>query len=113
MDTFCLVMKWDYEYDKEGTWFDHENGVERYVLKEAVSHPLPHISNKSVDILSVSKCGETVCVELYVDHHSFTVSSAGEPVPAHASYSYSVCGDSVFQSLSLLFSLEKRSGNDC
>ena len=38
-----LVMKWDYKYDKESTWFDEDSGEEQYELKEGASYTLPHI----------------------------------------------------------------------
>ena len=32
MDKHLLVMKWDYKYDKESTWFDEDSG-ENEVMK--------------------------------------------------------------------------------
>ena len=104
----CLVMQWDYEYDKEGTWLDHDCGEEIYELKEGISYPLPHISKKTIDVLSVTKDGDIIQAELHVDHHRLTVLSVGDPVTAHASYDYSAGGDSVSQSLSLKLTIERR-----
>ena len=50
---------------------------------------------------------DTIKVEVYVDHHTVTVVSGGEPVATHASNSYSVAGDSVHESWSLNFTIEK------
>ena len=107
MDNRLLVMKWDYEYDKEGTWFDQDKGEERFDLKEGSAYPLPHISKKNVEVRAVTQEGDTVKAELYVDYRTVTVSDDGVPVVAHASNSYSVCGDSVSQSLVLTFTIEK------
>ena len=41
MEKHLLVMKWDYEYDKESTWFDEDSGEERYELTEGAEYPLP------------------------------------------------------------------------
>ena len=32
MDNYLLAMKWDYEYDKESTWFDEDSGEKQYEL---------------------------------------------------------------------------------
>ena len=107
MENFCLIMKWDYNYDKESTWFDEDSGKETYELTEGASYPLPHIRNKSLEISSVTVERELVKAEIYVDHATVTVCSDGKPVVAHASDSYSVAGDSVHQSLKLSFTLER------
>jgi len=52
-----LVMKWDYKYDKESTWFDEDSGEEQYELKEGASYTLPHIKEKSLEIRSVKTAG--------------------------------------------------------
>lgn len=108
MDKYCLKMKWDYTYDKEGTWFDNDSGHEIYDLSEGAAYPLPHISEKCVEIQSVSIDGDTVRAELYVDHHTVEVLNDGNTVTAYASDSYSVAGDSVDQSLTLIFTIEKK-----
>lgn len=101
-----LFMKWEYEYDKEGTWFDKDNGEEKYEIQEGAIYALPHINKKHIEIVSVVKDRDTLKVELYVDYQRFFVESGKKPVLAHASDSYSVCGDSVHQSLSLAFSIK-------
>ena len=53
MDKPLLVMKWDYKYDKESTWFDEDHGENEYELIEGASYKLPHISDKSLEICSV------------------------------------------------------------
>lgn len=103
-----LVMKWNYEYDKESTWFDEDSGEERYELTEGAEYPLPHEEKLKVEIRSVIKEGDTVRAEVYVDHHTFTVTSGGEPAETHASNSYSVAGDSVHESWCLRFTLEEK-----
>lgn len=105
---YCLVMKWDYTYDKESTWFDKESGKETYDLTEGASYPLPHIRKKCMEIRSVTTQGDSVCAEIYLDYHTVTVSNDGEPVIAYASDSYSVAGDSVHQSLTVSFTIEAK-----
>ena len=102
-----LLMQWEYDYDKEGTWFDHEEGAERFALAEAAAYPLPHLRGKCVTVVSLERDGDTVTATLYVDHRTVTVKSDGESVSAHASDDYSVAGDSVHQTLSLVFSIER------
>lgn len=108
MDNYVLVMKWDYEYDKESTWYDKDSGEERYELAENVRYPLPHEEKITVEIRSVTRDGDTVKAEVYVDHHTVTVVSGETPVTTHASNSYSVCGDSVHESWCLTFAIEKK-----
>ena len=50
MDKRLLIMKWDYKYDKESTWFDEDHGENEYELIEGASYKLPHISDKSLEI---------------------------------------------------------------
>ena len=107
MDKYLLVMQWDYEYDKESTWFDEDNGEKRYELVEGAEYPLPHEDSIKVEIRSVTQEGDTVKAEVYVDHHTVTVVSGQEPVIAHASNRYSVAGDSVHESWCLKFTIEK------
>ena len=54
MDKHLLVMKWDYKYDKESTWFDEDSGENQYELIEGASYKFPHISDKSLEIRSVT-----------------------------------------------------------
>lgn len=107
MDNYLLIMKWDYEYDKESTWFDEDSGEKRYELTEGAEYPLPHEDSIKVVIESVIKDVDTVKAEVYVDHHTVTVVSGAEPVTVHASNSYSVAGDSVDESWCLSFTIEK------
>ena len=46
MDHYRLIAKWDYTYDKEGTWFHKESGENVYALVEGVSYLLPNIGKK-------------------------------------------------------------------
>ena len=101
-----LVMKWDYKYDKESTWFDEDSGEEQYELKEGASYTLPHIKEKSLEIRSVKTEGDLIHVEIYVDHNTYTVCENGAPVVGHADYDYSVAGDSVSQSLCMKFTIQ-------
>ena len=107
MDKYLLVMKWEYEYDKEGTWFNEDSGEKRFELKEGASYPLPHEDKIKVEIRSFTKEGDGVKAEVYVDCHTVTVVSGGDPVISHASNSYSVCGDSVHESWCLSFTVER------
>ena len=101
-----LVMKWDYKYDKESTWFDEDSGEEQYELKEGASYTLPHIKEESLEIRSVKTEGDLIQAEIYVDHNTYTVCENSEPVVGHAYYDYSVAGDSVSQSLCMKFTIQ-------
>jgi len=105
--TYRLVMAWHYTYDKEGTWFDEDDGEERYEIAENAVFPFPHIRDKHLEIRSVNTDGDRVTVELYADHHTFTVQNDGEAVTAYVHDDYTVCGDSVSQTLRLTVSLER------
>lgn len=107
MDKYWLVMQWEYEYDKESTWFDEDSGEKRYELAEGAEYPLPKEEKIKVEIRSVIQEGDIVKAEVYVDHHTVTVVSGQEPVIAHASNCYSVAGDSVHESWCLTFTVEK------
>lgn len=92
-----LVMKWDYEYDKESTWYDEASGVEYFELIEGACYPLPKENSKKIEIKSIQNEDDLIKVEVYVDYHTVMVISGQETI-AHASNSYSVCGDSVHES---------------
>ena len=98
MDNHVLVMKWDYKYDKESTWFDEDHGENEYELIEGASYKLPHISDKSLEIRSVTAEGDLVKAKIYVDQ-TYTVCNNGESVVAYAHDDYMVAGDSVSQTL--------------
>ena len=98
MDKHLLVMKWDYKYDKESTWFDEDSGENEYDLVEGASYKLPHISDKSLEIRSVTAEGDLVKAKIYVDQ-TYTVCNNGESVVAYAHDDYMVAGDSVSQTL--------------
>jgi len=99
MNKNLLVMKWSYKYDKESTWYDYDDGEKEYELSEGAAYPLPHISDKSIEIRSVSREGDVIKAEIYVDHQTYTVDNSGEPVVAYAYDDYTLAGDSVSQSL--------------
>ena len=99
MDKHLLVMKWDYKYDKESTWFDEDHGENEYELIEGASYKLPNISDKIFEIRSVTAEGDLIKAELYVDHETYTVCNNGESVVAYAHDDYMVAGDSVSQTL--------------
>ena len=99
MNKYYLIMKWDYKYDKESTWFDEDSGENQYELTEGASYQLPHISDKSIEIRSVTSEGDLVKAEIYVDHETYTVCNNGESVVACAHDDYMVAGDSVSQTL--------------
>lgn len=105
---YCLTVKWSYEYNKEGTWFDDDSGEERYALTEGACYPLPHINKKSLCIRKVNNSNDTVRAELYVDYKTVTLCGVGKPQTVHVSDSYSVCGDCVSQSLCLNITIEKQ-----
>ena len=99
MDKHLLVMKWDYKYDKESTWFDEDSGENQYELIEGASYKLPHISDKSLEIRSLVAEGDIIKAEIYVDHETYTVCNNSEPTVAFAYDDYMVAGDSVSQTL--------------
>ena len=107
MKEHYLVMKWDYKYDKESTWFDEDSGEEQYELKEGASYTLPHINEKSLEIRSVTMEGDFIRAEIYVDHNTYIVCENGEPVVGYADYDYMVAGDSVSQTLCMKFTIRK------
>lgn len=106
MEKRILVMEWHYTYDKEGYWFDEEDGVEEYALEEGASYPLPHIGKKCLEIRSVTVDGDTVKAELYADYRTYLVVSGGEPVAGSANYDYSVAGDCVSETLTMKFTIK-------
>ena len=106
MDKHILVMKWDYDYNKESTWFDEDHGEEQYELTEGATHPLPHIRTKSLEICSITVEGDFVKAEICVDHKTYTVCNDGEPVMGYAHDDYMVAGDSVSQTLYLKFTVK-------
>ena len=112
MSEYCLVVKWTYEYDKEGTWFDTDCGEERYPLIEGATYPLPHFRKKGLEIRELRKNEDSVTAELFVDHRTITLCGVGNPITAHASDSYSVCGDSVHQSLCLHMTIQNNEQSD-
>ena len=99
MDKRLLVMKWDYDYNKEGTWFDEEHGEEEYELTANAAYPLPHLRGKCLEIRSVTKEDGIIKAEIYADYETHTVTYGAKPTVAYAHDSYSVAGDSVSQSL--------------
>lgn len=102
-----LVMKWEYTYDKESTWYDTDSGTERYDLIQGASYTLPHINKKSLEIVSITSKNDVIEAEIYVDYKTIYVSSNSDGVKADASYSYCVAGDSVHLSLAMQLSIEK------
>lgn len=105
MKKYYLLMKWEYDYDKEGTWFDNDSGERRYALESGASFPLPHIEKKSLEILSLSATQSGIKVAFCVDGQNVTLCNGDEPITRHVSDNYMVCGDFVTQSLCLTFSI--------
>ena len=106
MKKHLLIMKWDYKYDKESTWFDEDSGEERYELCEGASYKLPHISDKSLEIHSVTEEEGCIKAEIYADYATHTVCNNGEPVVGFAHDDYMVAGDSVSQTLRMEFTIQ-------
>ena len=106
MRNHYLVMKWDYKYDKESTWFDEDHGENEYELIEGALYKLPHISDKSLEIRSVTAEGDLIKAEIYVDHETHTVCNNGEFVGAFAYDDYMVAGDSVSQTLRMELTIQ-------
>ena len=108
MEKYCLLIEWNYRYDKEGTWTDHYTGSNRYDLVENNSFTLPEMMRKHFEILSVSSDDGEIRAELNIDGKQLTVSSSEAPVSAYVSHDYSVCGDCVSTSLSMNISIVKQ-----
>ena len=106
MDNHVLVMKWDYKYDKESTWFDEDSGENKYELIEGASYKLPNIGDKSLEIRSVTAEDDRISAEIYVDHKTYTVNLGEEPVIGFAYDDYMVAGDSVSQTLRMKLTIE-------
>lgn len=107
MGKHLLVMKWDYEYDKESTWFDEDHGQERYELTEGAAYPLPHLRGKRLEVRSIETDADLLKAEIYADHRTYTVCNHGEPVVGYAHDDYSVAGDSVSQTLRMELSIKQ------
>ena len=107
MEALYLHMNWHYEYDKEGTWFDREDGESEYPLVTGDAHSLPNISRKSFEICSVEMVDGKARAEIYVDHRRIWVTE-GARAHAHATYDYSAAGDSVHVSLDMVLSIVRK-----
>ncbi len=105
MKEYLLKINWQYHYDKEGTWEDHDAGEDRYALTVGAVYGLPHMMRKTMVITSIADEGESLVVEMRVDGYPVTVRSGEEPVSKHISYDYMACGDSVHTTLYLAISL--------
>lgn len=103
---YSLAIKWRYTYDKEGRT-NEEDGEDFYDLEEGAEYSLPYISKLRLKIREVKTDGDTVTATVYAGYDTVTVSNKGEPVPAYASYEYSVCGDCVHEKLSMTLSIIK------
>ena len=79
-----------------------------YVISTIILFVVYPLNKKKIEIRSVTNCGGAVKAEVYVDYHTVTVCSDGEPAVAHASHSYTAAGDCVHQSLCLTFTIERR-----
>lgn len=107
MEALYLFVKWHYDYDKEGTWFDEEDGEDTYPLIQGARHSLPRLFRKEFEIRSVSLEDGIATAEIYADYHT-TIVTEGKPVTAHASASYSAASDSVHQSLAMTLSIVRK-----
>ena len=103
---YSLAVKWRYTYDKEGST-KHEDGEDFYDLEEGAEYSLPYISKTDLRIREVKIDGETVTATVYAGYDTVTVSNKGEPVPAYATYEYSVCGDCVHEKLNMSLTIIK------
>ena len=106
MNARYLVMKWDYKYDKESTWFDEDSGEEAYQLRAGASYTLPHMNEKSLEIHSITAEDDLIKAEIYVDYETHTVYSGSEPVIGYAHDDYMVAGDSVSKTLCMNFTIQ-------
>ncbi|MBQ8433786.1 MAG: hypothetical protein IJX23_03145 [Clostridia bacterium] len=106
MKQYNIVMQWQYHYDKEGTWFDDDEGVVSYVLQENTHFVLPHSLKERVEVRKVEVIDGVATAKIYVDYSTYIVTSGAEPVVAHASESYCAAGDCVDLSWVLKFTIE-------
>jgi|GEM_PF-1436163 len=103
MDKHILVMEWSYHYDKEGTWFDTDEGEYGYELLPNTHFILPHLRNKRIVIADATREGEVITVTLKGEYRTFTVKNDGVAVTEQVSDDYMAAGDSVHQSLNVSF----------
>lgn len=108
MERYFLVMKWSYHYDKEGTWFDSDEGTYGYELRGDTHFVLPHIEKKAVEMRKVTQEGDVITAYLQLGLDTFTVKNDGVEVQKHVSDSYSAGGDSVHQSIAMTFTIEPK-----
>jgi len=106
MKQYNLIMKWNYNYDKEGTWFDEDQGVVSYILQENTHFTLPHSTTERVEVRKVEVIDGVATAEIYVDYSTYIVTSGAEPVVARASDSYCAAGDCVDLRWVLEFTIE-------
>ncbi len=106
MEKHYLIMKWNYDYNKENTWFDEDSGLEQYELIKGAKYPLPHINRKHIEILSVDLKEDSLKAEIYVDYNTYILSNKGGSVVGYAHDDYSVAGDTVSQTLCMSFTIK-------
>ena len=107
MKQWTLTLDWHYNYDKEGSWSDDEDGTTTFVIEEGAEYPVPNMSNKKMLLHSVKEEDGVLSLQIDVDSHRYTVRS-DEPssVVGHCGYSYSVAGDCVNISLNFKMRIE-------
>ena len=105
----CLLkIVWRYTYDKEGTWFDEDEGEDLYPLIEGEKITFRHIPKKPLTILSVCERDGVLTAELCEGTRSIALALGGEAVKYVIDDSYMVCGDFVSQSLYLTLSIVEK-----
>ena len=108
-EQYYLLISWQYEYDKEGTWTDEDAGEMKCPLLAGEELVFHHIPKKPMRILTVEEKDGQVVATLARDTTTFTLTSDGEAVKHAIHDSYMVCGDFVTQDLYLTLSIVKES----
>ena len=101
-----INVSWTYNYDKEGTWFDNDEGVFTLSAVVGESLELPHLMKRYIKVTEVVQDGEGLTVTLDVNGTAYTVTSGKEPVVARVASSYSVAGDVVYQDITLIITVD-------
>ena len=107
MKEYVLKIVWRYTYDKEGTWFDEDEGEKTYPLMEGTEIVFPHIPRKPLFIRWVGERDGVLFAELVERGTVIGLALGGEAVQHNIDDSYMVCGDFVQQDLYLTMTIEE------
>ena len=101
-----INVSWTYNYDKEGTWFDTDEGSFELSAVVGASCELPHLMGKYIKVTDVVSDGEGLTIALDINGSTYTVTRGKDPELARVASSYSVAGDVVYQDITLEISVD-------